>query len=89
MDTIKVKSVDIDIYRHTNNIEYAKFVMATFQTVELDAINIIDFEIHYVSETKENDELKIYKKLINNAYIFVIKKDDNIVCKAKLDFIKK
>lgn len=86
VEIIKIKSTNIDVYRHTNNIEYAKFILSTFSSNELDLFRIKEFEIHYINETREDDELKIYKKLLDNSYVFAIKKDDKIVCKAKLDF---
>lgn len=58
----KVFSADIDYSRHTNNAVYVKYIANTLSCEFLDKNKITDFEIHYINESKEGQNLRVYKK---------------------------
>lgn len=89
VETIKVRAINLDFYKHTNNIQYINFMFSLLDLEFIDNNIIEDFEIHYIAETRNNDELKLYKKVENNKIYFQINKDENIVTKAILTFAKK
>lgn len=85
-----VKVVDvsnIDFYKHTNNVEYVKFM---FSTLDLDFVKdykLVDFEIHYIAESRCGDQLKVYKKIEDNRVLFEIKNEEKVCVKAVLNYM--
>lgn len=78
-----VKSIDIDLSNHMNNVNYIKALFSCFSVKEIDNLNIKEIEIHYLKQCFEGDELKIRFKntekgfiagFINNGDIAVIVK---------------
>lgn len=82
---IVIDSTRIDYFGHTNNVEYAKIFMSTLSGNELKSLNPKAFEIHYISESKEGENLQVYKEKVENKYLFEIKNNDKVVCKAVLE----
>ena len=88
-DRVLTKKVDVsnlDFYKHTNNVEYVRLM---FSTLDLDFVTknmVKDFEIHYVTESRFGDELKLYRKFEKDNVCFEIKKGENVVVKAVLNF---
>ena len=64
-----VRSTDIDVNKHTNNLRYNFFAIDAFSVEELENLHIKEYEIQFVNESKEGDEIKIYKKQIENNII--------------------
>ena len=90
-DLVKVHKVDIcnlDFYKHTNNVEYVRLMLSTMDLNFVTNNRIVDFEIHYMAESKFDDELKIYRKIKDNEISFVIKNEENIIVKALLNYEK-
>lgn len=86
IEEYKIKPSNIDMYRHTNNVQYAKILLDTFELFELEKIDITEFEIHYLKESKVGDMLKIYRKQLHNQYVFEIKFNDEVITKAVLKY---
>ena len=83
----KIASQDIDYSKHTNNVVYARFIMNIFSCKYLDKREINDFEIHYLSESREGQELEIYKKDISEKECeFLIKSEGKEITKAFISF---
>lgn len=83
VDEIKVKVSQIDFYRHINNVEYIKLMLNTLTLDEVNNAKFNDIQINYLHECREGDILKIYRKIINNEYIFTVVRDGEIVALAK------
>ena len=79
-----VYSTDIDFIGHVNNTIYVRYIMNTFDCKFLRENEITDFEIHYLHECKENDNLQIYKKENDNKIDFLIKNGEVDSIKAFL-----
>ncbi len=84
----KVYSSDIDFSRHTNNVSYVKFIINSLPCKFFEDNKVTDVEIHYISETKEGQTLKVYKKEKENSVEFLITEGEREVIRAKINYIK-
>ena len=85
----KIFSTDIDYSRHTNNVAYVKYIINTLSCEFLDQKQITDFEIHYITESKEGHILRIYKKEKDNSIEFLIKEGEREIIRASLNYENK
>lgn len=60
--------VDIDTNKHTNNVAYLRMVLNCFSPDEFEAMGLDEFQINFLSQTFYGDEIKIYKKQIDNGF---------------------
>lgn len=79
---------DIDYSEHTNNISYIRYIMDTLDLNFFDNNIIKDFEIYYLHESKEGEAIDIYRKINNNEMIYLLKKDDSDIIRARISYIK-
>ena len=63
-----VRSTDIDINNHTNNLKYNFMAMDAFSVDELKSFDIKEYEIYFVNESHENDKIDVFKKKIKNYF---------------------
>lgn len=81
----KVFASDTDFTRHTNNVRYAKFLCNTLGGSFYDSCTVCGFEIQYLKESREGDELGVYRKETSpGEYSFLIKCGDAEVVRAVL-----
>lgn len=83
---MRVEVVNLDFYRHTNNVEYVRIMLSCLDLDFFDNVIIEDFEIHYLSESRYNSPLKVYVEDANNSVRFEIRKDDQAIIKAVLNY---
>lgn len=81
----KVCYTNIDFYHHTNNVEYVRMLL-NYIPSDLKDMQIKDFEIHYLSESKLGDVLKIYYCRKNDALYFEICCDGRDVTRVKITY---
>lgn len=82
-----IRSSDIDVTHHTNNVTYITMLLDTFTVKELEDMVLKDVEVSYLNESFEAETLSIYRKTKNDGYHFSIKKDDGkVVLMAFLSF---
>ncbi len=81
---IVIDSRNIDFFGHTNNVEYARFMLSTFTGEEVKNLIPREFEIHYIAESREGDKLSIYRKSLEGSHYFEIKNGDKVISKAML-----
>ena len=62
--TYTVELTDIDCNKHTNNVSYAKMALNVFMAEELETFTKL--EIKFVNQTYLKDEVKIYKKVLDD-----------------------
>jgi len=72
----KVMQSDIDFSRHTNNVSYVRIVTDALPVQYFRDHEADFFEIHYISESKEGEKLKIYKREKTCGYEFAVKGED-------------
>lgn len=83
----KIHSTDIDFSYHTNNVSYVKYILNSLNSDFIDSHKITDFEIHYISESKEGENLEVYRKMQDNEIDFLIKEKDKEIVRAKLKYV--
>lgn len=85
----KIYSQDIDYSNHVNNSIYIRYIMNALTNDFIDKINITDFEIHYIAESKEGQVLNVYKKeTAENNIEFLIKESDREIIRANIKYEK-
>ena len=84
IESVKVRSTNIDFSHHTNNVEYVRFLLNTYSVEQLSNNPVKEIEVCYVSQSYENDELAVYKAADGKKDVLVIKKDDKIVIKCEI-----
>ena len=57
-----VRLSDLDFSNHANNVSYVRYILDTLDSRKVQGDLVTDFEIHYLSESRESDELEIYRK---------------------------
>ena len=67
-----VRSQQIDLSHHLNNIEYIKLALNCFSEEVLLTREVSDLEMHYTGESKEGQVLRIFKKETDEGYFFRI-----------------
>ena len=77
--TYTVRSSDIDVNFHTNNLKYNFMTINAFTVAELKKLAIKEYELYFVSESHEGDDIKIYKKKIKNYYYVEGKCEDKTI----------
>ena len=55
----KIRSTDIDLNHHTNNTIYSLIAFDSFSVADLEKMEILGYEIHFCSETKEGELLRV------------------------------
>ncbi|WP_407426644.1 acyl-[acyl-carrier-protein] thioesterase [Treponema sp.] len=81
-----IRSQQIDMSHHLNNIEYIKFALNVFTDDFLLSHEVKSLEVHYTGESKEGQILKIYSKTNTDTTQIVIKESDRTVFEMKIEF---
>ena len=85
---IIIDSSHLDFYKHTNNVEYVRFILSTMTIEEIENNQIDTFEMHYINQTVWGDKLKIYKKSMGkNVYFQMITDNGVVVNKSQLTYM--
>ena len=79
----KVYSSDIDVNGHMNNAHYVRWCLDMYDTNELYAKQIKSFQIQYVKQVMESEEVDMYR--YKNGYV-IGKNGEEISFIAKIDF---
>ena len=77
-----VRSTDIDVNNHTNNLRYNHMAINAFSVDELKSFNIKEYEIYFVNESYEGDKIDIFKKKIKNIYYIEGRVDDKTIFRS-------
>ena len=86
----RVNVGNLDFYKHTNNLQYVHIMFSSLGLPFVENNVIDDFEIHYISETRNGDVVAIFKKVEEGQVLFQINNVDNkCVTKAVLKYHKK
>lgn len=83
---VQVKYTNIDFSRHTNNIEYIRFMLNTYSVQELETKPIKEMEIVYENQSFENDVLTIYRGSFAEKDMFVLQKGDQGIVRGEIVF---
>lgn len=83
-----IRSTDIDLNNHTNNMIYNYMVFDAFSVAELKQIKIKEYEMYFVNESKEGDVIDIYKKKIKNYYYLEGRNNNETIFRSVIKFKK-
>ena len=86
VETVTVRSTNIDFSQHCNNVEYLRFLLNTYSVEELVNRPIKEIEVCYVNQSYEGDTLTIHKQTGPSHDILAIKKDGKTVIKCEINF---
>lgn len=75
IDSVTIRSTDIDYCFHTNNVQYVRFVLDTYDTEWHKQHSPADIEIHYTGQSFEGENLVIEKLTSDSGDLFRIKRD--------------
>ncbi len=84
LETAPVRSTNIDYCRHTNNVEYIRFILNTYPLSKLIERELCALEVHYKAQTFEGDELKILGGASEGADRFAIVSNDKTAFECML-----
>ncbi len=87
--TRKIRTTDIDVNNHTNNLKYNYIAFDALNIDELRSIDIKEYEIYFVNESRYNDEIKVYKKKVKDCYYIESKIEDKTIFRVVIKFKKK
>ena len=82
IETVTVRSTNVDYSNHCNNVEYLRFILNTYTVTELVNEPIKEIEVNYVNQSYEGDTLSVYKSFAFNRDILLLKKNDQTVIKC-------
>lgn len=74
-----IRSTDIDMNNHTNNLKYSQMAFDVFSVEELKSFVIKEYEIYFVNESHEGDQIHIFKKRIKNVFYIEGKTNEKTV----------
>lgn len=83
---VQVKYTSIDFSRHTNNIEYVRFMLNTYSVRELETRPVKEMEILYANQSFEGDVLTIHRGSLGGKDVFLLQKEAKVVARGEIVF---
>ena len=80
--TYIVRSTDIDVNFHTNNLKYNFMTMNAFSVDELHSFDIKEYELYFVNESHEGDKIDIFKRKVRSYYYIEGRTGDKTIFKT-------
>ncbi len=84
VESVVVRSTNIDMCHHCNNVEYLRFLLNTYSVAELNRNPIKEIEIGYANQSFEGDVLDIFKTQNQGKDILFIRKEDKPIIKCEI-----
>lgn len=85
-ETRRVRSSDIDLNNHLNNVKYAGFLLDTYPSSTFENKQIKTFTIKYRQEVLEGEMIEIERSEGSPAYFAMRNKVGEIIAEAELKF---
>ena len=73
---VVVRSTDIDIGKHMNNIAYIREMLGTYSTKELSELEIRELEVCFRHPCYEGEILRVFERKTESGREIVMKKED-------------
>ncbi len=83
---VQVKYTNIDFSRHTNNIEYIRFMLDTYSVRELETRPVKEMEILYTNQSFEGDVLTLRRSSLDGKDVFLLQKEDKVIVRSEIVF---
>lgn len=84
-----VRSAQIDMSHHVNNVEYVKMAMSCLTVAEVEAIEIQNLEAHFIAECMEGETLTISEHRAEDSAFFRITAAERTVFEMTIHFSPK
>lgn len=81
-DAVKVRSTNIDLCKHCNNVEYMRFLFNTYNVAQLTNLCAKEVEVCYMAQSFEGDELTVHKKSLPDREILSVRRNGSTVIKC-------
>ena len=81
-----IRSVDIDLGGHMNNVNYIRAMLGCFDSGQIESMDIHDIEVQYISQSYEGEALDFRIRLMPDGTreIGAVKKDGKAAFIARL-----
>lgn len=76
--------LDTDMNRHMNNVAYLRAVVNAFPAAFWDSHRIMDFDIHYLSEGREGDRVRVFLRDLGDDFAVQVESGERILVRAFL-----
>lgn len=76
VETYTVRSTDIDMGRHMNNVAYVRLLLGQFSAEQLASGAIRSIELHYGAPCLEGEELTVYRRQEENRTLLAVARPD-------------
>lgn len=86
IETITVRSTSLDYCYHTNNIEYVRFILDTYDSEFYKKYEPAGMEIHYLGQSFEGEKLDIEKLSLEDGDLFRIRRDGEEITACKFSW---
>ncbi len=86
LEQVKIRSTNIDMSHHTNNLEYLRFILNTYSVSELAQKPIKEIEVIYANQSFENDLLDVLKLSTPKKDAIILQKENKPVIKCEILF---
>ena len=84
VETVTVRSTNIDFCQHCNNVEYLRFLLNTYSVEQLVSRPIREIQVCYVNQSYEGNTLTVHKQSTDNCDTLSINKDDCTIIKCEI-----
>ena len=84
VESVIVRSTNVDFCHHCNNVEYLRFLLNTYSVEELENYPIKEIEIGYANQSFEGETLDIYKLQNQDKDVLIIRKEDKVIIKCEI-----
>ena len=83
-----VRTTDLDMNLHMNNVVYTKIVLDCFSANFLKEHQIREYELHFIKEAPEGTKIDVYKKEVDDNIVIFGKSTDKLLTyfKAVINF---
>ncbi len=86
--TREIRSTDIDVNNHTNNLKYVSMATDAFSLEELKSFQIKEYEIYFINESYVKDKIDIFKKKVKDHYYLEGRVEDKLIFRVVIKFKK-
>ena len=75
-----IRSVDIDLGGHMNNVNYVRAMLGCFSNEELAGMNICEIELNFISQSYEGDTLTFLRRDADDSFEIGAAGPDGKIC---------
>ena len=86
VESVEVRSTSLDYCYHTNNIEYVRFMLNTYDIEHFKTHEPARLEIHYADQSFEGEKLDIEKMPYEDGDLFKIMRDGTVITSCQISW---